>query len=162
MKQFYSYLYLREDGTPYYAGKGTGERAFHSATHAVRPPKDRTRIVVFPMASEAEAFESERALIELFGRKDNSTGILRNMTDGGDGSSGYKHTIDTRKKMSVQRTGRKLSEGWKKKIGQALVGRKNSTETIKKRSDSLRGRVLSPESRMKISQSLRKNKNAAV
>jgi hypothetical protein len=36
------------------------------------------------MVSEFEAFESEIALIELFGRKDFGTGCLRNLTDGGD------------------------------------------------------------------------------
>lgn len=154
MASFYSYLYLRENLSPYYAGKGQGKRAFHSPTHTVRPPKDKSRIVIFPMLNEAEAFESEIALIELFGRKDNGTGILRNMTDGGDGSSGYKHTIDARKKMSLKRKGRTLSDQWKRHISAAGVGRKQSAETIQKRSNSLRGRILSQASRTKISQSL--------
>ena len=85
---FYTYMWLREDGTPYYVGKGQKRRAFISSAHAVHRPKDRSRIVVFPMLNEAEAFESEIVMIELFGRKDKGTGILHNMTDGGDGSSG--------------------------------------------------------------------------
>ena len=85
--KFYSYLWLREDGSAYYAGKGTGRRAYQRAGHHVRPPKDESRIVVFPMMNEAEAFESEIALIELFGRKDLGTGCLRNRSDGGEGVS---------------------------------------------------------------------------
>jgi hypothetical protein len=84
MSRVYSYLWLREDGTPYYAGKGTGRRAFTNNGHRVRCPKDCSRILIFPMADEVEAFESEIALIELFGRKDLGTGCLRNLTDGGD------------------------------------------------------------------------------
>lgn len=88
LMSFYSYMWLRKDGTPYYVGKGQKRRAFISSAHGVHRPKDRRRILIFPMLSETEAFESEKALIELFGRKDKGTGILRNLTDGGEGSSG--------------------------------------------------------------------------
>lgn len=104
--EFYSYLWLREDGTPYYVGKGTGNRAWVRESHHCFPPKDRSRILIFPQDSEADAFESERALIWLFGRKDIGTGILRNMTDGGDGSSGYKHNPAALVKMQAAHKGK--------------------------------------------------------
>lgn len=79
---FYSYLWLREDESPYYVGKGCGQRAFKSNGHYCRRPLLDSHIVVFPQDSE-----SERALIDLFGRKDLGTGCLRNLTNGGEGGS---------------------------------------------------------------------------
>ena len=96
---FYSYLWLRADGSPYYAGKGSGNRAYRRQGHNVSCPIDKTRILVFPMLSEAEAFESEIALIDLFGRKDIKTGCLRNVTNGGEGVGGRKHPPDEIAKM---------------------------------------------------------------
>ena len=86
--KFYSYLWLREDGTPYYAGKGKGNRAFTKNNHRVPPPKDHSCILIFPQENEADAFESEMAIIALFGRKDLGTGWLRNLTDGGENPGG--------------------------------------------------------------------------
>jgi len=83
---FYTYLWLREDGTPYYVGKGSGKRAF--VVHPLRgkiykaPPAER--IVIYYAKSEQDAFETEVALIWYYGRKDLGTGILRNLTDGGE------------------------------------------------------------------------------
>ena len=78
----YTYLYLRKDGTPYYVGKGRGKRAF-AKTHGVSVPV-RARIVLQHWASDAEALEMEQWWIRFFGRKDIGTGILRNLTDGGE------------------------------------------------------------------------------
>ena len=47
-----------------------------------------------------EAVELEILLISYYGRKDNNTGILCNMTDGGEGSYGRKQTQECKNKIS--------------------------------------------------------------
>lgn len=89
VETFYTYMWLRKDGTPYYVGKGSGNRAFTKhRNNGLRPPPDRNRIIVQERPSKEAAVEAEKSLIAHYGRKDNGTGILRNMTDGGIGSSG--------------------------------------------------------------------------
>lgn len=50
--------------------------------------------------TEAKALETEIALIKAIGRIDLGTGPLTNMTDGGDGITGYRHTAKAIKQMS--------------------------------------------------------------
>ena len=115
---FYTYMYLREDGTPYYVGKGSKYRAFDRQRREFRPPTDRARIRVYPMPDEATAFAYEIYLIDFWGRKDNETGILRNRTDGGDGvprevllgnkhAAGVVRSEETRRKMGLSKLGNK-------------------------------------------------------
>jgi len=76
---FYTYMWLRDNGTPYYVGKGQGKRAFRKGC----PPRERIIIQEWP--SEREALDAEVLLIAIYGRIDVGTGILRNLSDGGDG-----------------------------------------------------------------------------
>ena len=89
MTQFYyTYAYLREDRTPYYIGKGKGDRAYKKERREFKPPKDKSRIIFLKQnLTEEEAFKHEIYMIAVFGRKDLGTGILRNRTDGGEGVS---------------------------------------------------------------------------
>ena len=80
---YYVYIYHREDGTPYYVGKGSGNR-FKSVTHNCKvPPMD---LISFPVVDTTEEWSlfMEMELIDLYGRLDDGTGILENRTDGGD------------------------------------------------------------------------------
>jgi hypothetical protein len=120
---FYTYLWLREDGSPYYAGKGICDRGFRSHRHGkVRCPKDPASILVQEFPSEADAFAAEKFLIAYYGRKDLGTGCLRNLTDGGEGSVGAVRTEEFRRKVSDARKGVTLSEETCRKIGDGLRG----------------------------------------
>ena len=113
---FYVYLYLRTDGTPYYVGKGFGDRAWvqhrnYKLKTGVHTPKNNTRIViVFYNLLEIGALALECKLIRWYRRKDinysievdpSPNGILHNKTDGGDGTSGYIRSDELKLKASL-------------------------------------------------------------
>ena len=80
-------------------------------------------------------------MIALFGRKDLGTGILRNLTDGGEGASGRILTEETKKKIGEANKGKTLSEENKRRISgrnHYLYGKTHSEETRKKQSESMK------------------------
>lgn len=86
---YYTYAYLREDKTPYYIGKGKNNRAYKKGNRVVLPPPKDRILILKQNLTEEEAFKHEKYMIAIFGRKDLGTGILRNLTDGGEGSSNW-------------------------------------------------------------------------
>lgn len=94
MTIYYVYQYLREDDTPYYIGKGKDRRAWKSHKRACGnnlKPKDNSRIqIIQDNLTEQEASNLEIELIAQYGRKDLGTGILRNLTSGGEGGDTSK------------------------------------------------------------------------
>lgn len=95
--EYYTYAFLREDGTPYYIGKGKGNRVYDKNRNVFIPPKERI-IFLKKNLTEEQAFNHEKYMIFIFGRKNNGSGILLNKTDGGDGVSGAVWSNHQRKK----------------------------------------------------------------
>lgn len=159
---YYVYAYLREDGTPYYIGKGQSARAWQKHKHHKVPSEDRI-VILESNLTEIDAFDLERKYIQQYGRKDIGTGILRNMTDGGDGIMGHKHSEETKKKIALARLGKPtnlgkpMSDSQKQKLREHNLGKVVSAETGRKISEAKKGKPGKPRSeetraKMKASQ----------
>ena len=107
--------------------------------------------------SEDESFALEKEFIHKYGRRDNNTGILCNLTDGGEGMCGHKHNEDTRKLMSDKK------KEYIEKNGVPFKGCRHNAESRKKMSDSqqivaknrinpMQGKKHSEEAKRKISE----------
>ena len=156
---YYTYAYLREDKTPYYIGKGKGDRAYKKSKNDIKPPKDKSRILLLKQnLTEAEAFKHEIYMIDVFGRKDLGTGILHNMTNGGEGTSGAIRSDETRRKMSEALKGKPRSKEIRRKISESHKGKTHSEESRRNMSESQKGKTFSEETKRKLSES-QKGKN---
>lgn len=109
MSEYYTYAYLRDNGIPYYVGKGCRDRAYNVYSHkknGVHVPKDKTRIIFLKRnLTEEESLKHEAYMIYVLGRKDLGTGVLRNRTSGGDGASGAIRTEGHKERVRGQNNG---------------------------------------------------------
>ena len=167
MSEFYVYVYLREDGSPYYIGKGKGNRAWSKNRRIPRPTDSSRIVIVKETLTETEAFSEEMRLIQLHGRKDNGTGILRNLTDGGEGASGRIPSEEVRAKLSAANTGKKHTPEARANMSAANIGRKHTPDTRAKLSaantgekNPRYGQKLSPKSIAKREETRKRNKEA--
>jgi len=131
---FYTYVYIDpRNGVPFYVGKGTKHRWKAHLTRATNNyVKGAIRhireagfepTVKFLVTDVDEEFALlvEQEAIAKYGRRDLGTGTLFNMTDGGDGITGYVKTDAWKSKVSAKLKGRTVT--WSDKISAGLKGK---------------------------------------
>lgn len=203
MSKFYVYFLRRPDRKdplwpdefqPFYIGKGSNGRINEHRKEAKRyqngdlnfkSPKnsiivslwkkglDFKKEIILSDLTEEEAFEYEKQAISIYGRKDNKTGILANMTDGGDGNTGYNHTEEAKRKIGDSCKGdkhhwfgHKMPQEVKEKIGEAnkgkWLGRHHTEETKEKlrlirsgKNNPMYGKTLTKEHKEKLSKAFK-------
>lgn len=158
-EMYYTYAYLREDGTPYYVGKGKGDRAYRKVGKPCATPKDKSKIIYLKTnLTEEQSFNHERYMIFILGRKDLGTGILLNKSDGGEGASGCIPSEETRRKRSAKMKGENNPLYGKRGKDSPRYGKKHTQETKDKIRKSLQGNVISEETRIKIGEKNKLNR----
>lgn len=134
-KKFYVYQYVREDGSPFYIGKGSKNRINESHAPWIDIPAPKFRKVIKDNLTEDEAFKFELSLIKKYGRKIDG-GILENKKiSRWVAQAGWTHSSETKQKISKANFGKvrteKHKENYRKpktaehaeKIRQANLGR---------------------------------------
>lgn len=189
MSDFYTYFHTRNDTEAvFYVGKGVGRRAHvkNRGRYWRAIYKKHGVTVHFAMTglSEEDAFQHERFLIACF--RDIGCPLI-NQTDGGDGISGFSHSIETKKAISSSLLGHFVSTETKAalsksikgkkihtieskaKISKAQIGKKKPESMRKKLSDSTKGRLrthMTPEFMARIqslaAQSIKGTRQAVV
>lgn len=143
--RFYVYEHLRSDtGAVFYVGKGTGKRCTVRSHHHRNEFWQRTerkaggfcvRMVASNVDEElAFLIEQERiSQLRMVGVR------LCNLTDGGDGTSGWVKTKEWREKVGAAHRGKIISEETRLKLSAALVGYRHTDETKARMSASRLG-----------------------
>jgi hypothetical protein len=164
--EFYVYQLKTSSGEIFYIGKGSGNRMYKhiqiakgNSVNRKRNPKLYNKIslvvknggyiipeILFKSNSENECFVKETELISVIGKSN-----LCNLTDGGEGTSGYSLSDETKKRISAAKTGikRVFTEEHKQRISQGMMGRVSPWK----------GKTLPEEMKRKMSES-GKGKNA--
>lgn len=183
LKQFYTYLHCKPDGTPFYVGKGCRNRSKliyrkhnrHYDNIVAKYGKNNILIYVFPCDSEEQAFADE---IQQIAQLRAAGYQLSNKTDGGEGISGftfsqpmsarikisisligntrglgYKHTPAEIEKIRLTSTGRIFSDAHRQKISARMSQQVLSEEQKNRLRTLCIGRKHSAETKRKMSES---------
>lgn len=141
MQQFYVYIHKKPNGTPFYVGKGVGNRAYAFAKRSqwhknIVQKYGRKNIIVelIKCVNESQAFDLEKIYIKQL----KADGVmLVNLTDGGEGCSGLKRgtpSEEHRAKNAAAKHGNTIRKGSKhtpeaiEKMRKAKLGKRLTEE----------------------------------
>lgn len=150
-------------GIPFYIGIGTAKRPYKMTSrnrHCLNKRAKAERGYCFEIRilhcnlSKKQACEIENSLISLYGRLDLGTGILTNMTDGGEGTKDYTPNnkgcpMGDKQKAKISKTlkgnipwnkGEKMRDSTKEKLKNINTGKTHSQETKIKMSKARKGK----------------------
>lgn len=155
----YVYRHIRLDkNEPFYIGIGSQDKYRRAYIKQSRnqlwknivAKTDYEIEIMFDEISWQEANNKEIEFISLYGKKENG-GTLANLTDGGGGIIGYRHTEEAKRKISLESKNRirqPRTEETKQKLRLANLGKVGpnkgkspSKETREKIANTLTGRV---------------------
>jgi hypothetical protein len=147
---WYVYKHIRLDNNqPFYIGIGNKKKYFRAYEKNKRNnywkniyKKTNFLVeIVYDKLSKIEASKKEIELILLYGRTDTNSGILCNLTDGGDGIWNCKRSDETKEKLRLGKLGNKNPQ----------FGKKQSKEVVEKRLVKIRGHKMTDERKHKHS-----------
>jgi len=139
---FYTYAHVKPDGEIFYIGKGKERRAWDKRNrnpywHNIVNKYGYEVKILADSIDEELALLCEIEAIDIYNRRGFK---LCNITIGGDGFCGGKHTEEAKKKMSLQRKG--LNNGMYGKKRPEIAGKNHhmhKPEIAKKVSDKMQG-----------------------
>ena len=157
-QNYYVYTHSIIGRNPLYVGKGNQRRIKqierktnpHHCSIVKKYGKENIIVKAMLCRSEKHAFDLEVRMIAAL----RSGGIrLANVTDGGEGASGHKASIETKRKISESQKGKVVSEKTRKLLSIASMGKKASLEVRLKMSELRKN--MPQETRDKIANSLK-------
>ena len=159
---YYTYGHYKADSKElFYIGKGSKDRAYERDSRSdywrnIVAKHDYTVEVLAHWPTEEEAFQHEKFLIECF----RDLTVLCNLTDGGEGCSGYVWTDEQKQKLKLRvpgRLGKTFTAEQREKIGAAQRGKKrgpHSEDHKAKIALAIKGKQKSKEQVKKMKQTM--------
>jgi hypothetical protein len=178
--KFYVYVYRdpRSDKNlcPIWVGKGFGRRAFahlDASAHTARTGALRHIIakcrklgltipveIVGYFETEEAAFEQEAELIAKYGRRNLGTGTLCNLTDGGEGTSGWLPSEDWREKLSAHlKKLHKKHPKWGERLRMGIITWFENETNMQAHSARMKAEMTKPERLAQIAALAKQNNN---
>ena len=167
-KSTYIYRHIRLDkNEPFYIGIGTDskyQRAYSKQSrnifwNRVVSKTDYEVEILLDNLTKDEAKIKEIEFIALYGKKIDKTGILTNISDGGDGNSGGKHTEEAKRKIGEANKYKDYSKfdrsymqtkEYKEMVSKMNTGRKMPNSMREKTSERMKNRTLSFEQKERL------------